>query len=147
MFDETMIEKTFGFWVNRAAFLMRGELVRRFRGAGFDITAEEFAILNRVHLDEGSTQKEIAEKTTKDKTTMTRFIDKLVKKRLLVRRPDTEDRRRVRVYLTERGVKMREKMIPIAKGLMQDSAADIPSDDMATTMGVLKQISDNLAKL
>ena len=144
MFDETMIEKTLGFWVNRAAFLMRADLVRRFREAGHDITAEEFAILNRVHLDQAPTLKEVAEKTTKDKTTMTRFVDKLVKKGLLRRRPDPEDRRCVRVHLTDRGEVIRHDLLPIAMELLKESVGGIPDDEVAITMKVLRGISENL---
>ena len=142
-----MSDIALGYWLNRAGFLMRGELVRRFRAAGFDLTAEEFAILNRAHLDNGPTQKEIAEKTTKDKTTMTRFIDRLVKKGLLVRRPDPTDRRRARVYLIKRGVQTREALLPIAFGLVQDSIRGIPAGDVQVAMDVLKRISDNLADM
>ena len=144
MFDPTMIENTLGFWLNRTAFLMRADLVRRFGQAGFDITAEEFAILNRVSLEGGPTQTRISEQTFKDKTTTTRFVDRLEGKGLVERRRDPADGRRVRVGLTAKGGKVRAALVPIAQGLIADTVEGIPADQLAATMAALRRMTANL---
>ena len=68
-----------------------------------DVTPEQWVVLFRLYEREGLTQSELGDRTVKDKTTVTRILDRLEKKGLLYRRRDTRDRRSQRIYLTESG--------------------------------------------
>jgi DNA-binding MarR family transcriptional regulator len=70
---------------------------------GIGSTSEEFTLLLALWERDGRTQLELAQWTGKDKSTVTRLVDGLVGKALVVRRDDEADRRRTRLWLTPAG--------------------------------------------
>lgn len=73
------------------------------RLAPHDITPEQWSALNQIDKAQGLIQKEIAERTGKDKPTTTRILDLLEKKGLIYRKTGKTDRRSLLVYSTEQG--------------------------------------------
>ncbi|MDQ6423442.1 MarR family transcriptional regulator [Paenibacillus sp. LHD-117] len=69
----------------------------------YDITPEQWSALNQIDRAQGLIQKEIAERTGKDKPTTTRILDLLEKKGLIYRKTGKNDRRSLLVYSTEQG--------------------------------------------
>ncbi|MDQ7003819.1 MAG: MarR family transcriptional regulator [Ghiorsea sp.] len=74
-------EQVLGFYINRVSYLMTEEIEKRFAQAGLNIVAQEFAILMRLFQEGDVPQAKIIELMMRDKTTITRRIDGLVKKR------------------------------------------------------------------
>lgn len=62
---------------------------------------------------DGSTLKEIGNKTLIDSSSMTVLVDKLEKDELVVRKLDSQDRRAIRVFITEKGLHIAEKVSEI----------------------------------
>lgn len=144
---EFLIENTLGYRINRAAIVMKLELQDRFKDAGFEITPEEWVILNRLWESDGMNQNEISQKTLKDKTTVTRFLNAMEEDGLIRRVVAESDRRNRLIFLTERGKRLKEKLIPIAKSLLGDVAIGLNKEQLAVTMEVLARIEQNLANL
>jgi len=89
-------------------------LGKAFKAHGFHITPEQWGVLNCLWEEDGQTQTEIAERILKDKTNLTRMLDIMEREELLERRPHEKDRRSYRIYLTLKGEKLKENLIPIA---------------------------------
>lgn len=145
--ENFLIENTLGYKINRAAIVMKLELQERFRAAGFKITPEEWVILNRLWESDGMNQNEISQKTLKDKTTVTRFLNDMESDGLIKRVVAKSDRRNRLIFLTDRGKKLKEKLVQIAKSLLVDSCMGANKEDIAVTMGILARIEQNLANL
>ena len=64
------------------------------------------------HLDTGINPSDLSEASGETRTNMTRICDDLVRKGLIRRRPSTEDRRRIVLELTKKGVALIEKLLP-----------------------------------
>lgn len=141
------LEQAIGLNVNRAGFLMAEEIARRFSGHGYPLSAQDFAILFRLMKQGPMTQVEIASIMMRDKTTITRRIDGLVKKGLVERNPDQDDRRYYRVGLTAGGNQALEVMIPLVRDFQQEVLSDIPDQEKAVTIKTLKHISDKLINI
>jgi len=141
------LEQAIGLNVNRTAFLMTDEIARRFAANGYPLAAQDFGILFRLMKQGAMTQVEIAALTMRDKTTITRRIDGLVKKGLVERNPCQEDRRCFRVGLTETGHLALTVMIPLVRDFQQEVLSEIPDEDKAITIKTLKQISDKLISI
>ena len=62
---------------------------------------------------DGSTLKEIGNKTLIDSSSMTVLVDKLEKDKLVERKLDSQDRRAIRVFITEKGLLIAEKVSEI----------------------------------
>ncbi len=137
------LDQAIGMHVNRTAFLMTEEIARRFSGHGYAVTAQDFGILFR--LSKGvMTQVEIAALMMRDKTTITRRVDGLVKKGLVVRTPDLNDRRYYRIALTAAGEAALAVLAPLVSDFQQELLRDIPDADKQATIDTLKHISDQL---
>jgi DNA-binding MarR family transcriptional regulator len=141
------LEQAIGLNVNRTAFLMTEEIARRFTAHGYPISAQDFGILFRLFKQGAMTQVEIASLMMRDKTTITRRIDGLVKKRLVERTPDPDDRRCFRIGLTDNGNRALQVMIPLVRDFQQEVLSDIPDEEKATTIKTLKHISNKLIRI
>lgn len=141
------LEQAIGLNVNRTAFLMAEEISRRFSNNGYQLSAQDFGILFRLLKQGAMTQVEIGVLMMRDKTTITRRIDGLVKKQLVERNPNPDDRRYFRIALTAEGHRALEVMIPLVRDFQQEVLSDIPDEEKATTIRTLKCISDKLINL
>lgn len=138
------LEQAFGFNVNRTAFLMTEEIARRFAAAGYPLVAQDFGILYRLGERGAMTQMEIAAMLMRDKTTVTRRLDGLVKKGVIERNPDPDDRRCFRISLTTAGVEALAAMKPLVRDFQIEVLSDIPDAEKAIAMKTLKAVSDKL---
>jgi len=140
---EFKLDQAIGMHVNRTAFLMTEEIARRFKAQGHAVTAQDFGILYR--LSKGAMpQVEIAALMMRDKTTITRRIDGLVKKGLVARTPDPDDRRYYRIGLTAAGEAALAVLTPLVSAFQQELLRDIPDADKQATINTLKHMSDQL---
>ena len=108
-------------------------LQHAFQAKGFNITPEQWGVLNRLWENEGIHQSALAERASKDRHNITRILNLLGKNGFIHRIPDGEDKRRLNVYLTEEGKALKKKLIPIAidylkkcfNGLSQEEIGDL----------------------
>ena len=137
-------EKQIQYWANRLAFLLRKELRERFLADGLDISAEEMALLMQLWRTPGQTPSALADATIRDRTTVTRFLDGMVSKGLVVRETDPDDRRRVIVKPTAASVDLQSRIMPVVHGLIAESMQGVPAQDAETARRVLQKITGNV---
>ncbi|HEX3010434.1 MAG TPA: MarR family transcriptional regulator [Syntrophomonadaceae bacterium] len=77
------------------------------------VTIPQSFILNYLLQDNGATLKEIGNKSLIDSSSMTVLVDKLEKDGLVERQLDTQDRRAIRVFITEKGREVGQKVVHI----------------------------------
>lgn len=78
-----------------------------------DITIDQCLILIILHKDANIFQNELANLIFKDKASVTRMIELMVKKEYLIRAIDTEDRRKFILKVTEKGEKTIDLLTPV----------------------------------
>jgi DNA-binding MarR family transcriptional regulator len=138
------IDATLGYLVNRTSAVMRQELQRRFRAVNQELTAEAWALMGQLWKEDGLTRQQLADRTIKDETTVTRFLDGLVRKGLIRREQHPIDRRVVQTWLTEQGRQLQGELVPVAQGLMGDASRGILQGDMDVTLRTLRLVLENL---
>ncbi len=141
------LEQVLGFYINRVSYLMTEEIEKRFAKAGLNIAAQDFAILVRLMNEGMVTQARIIELMMRDKTTITRRIDGLVKKGLVARVVNPDDRRCMNIKLTDEGYAMLETAFPMASGFQNELVQGVSDDDKAVTIQVLKKLAATLMDL
>jgi DNA-binding MarR family transcriptional regulator len=67
------------------------------------LTLEQFHLLKNMDLDSGISQRQLGEVTNKTAANVTRMLDRMAAKDLVVRRADPGDRRAALVSLTAKG--------------------------------------------
>lgn len=108
----------------------------------FGISSEQGLLLKYVYESPGCTQTHLSESLHKDKTTITRMIDTLVKKGKLERKSSLEDRRVFKIYVTKETSKKVEEMSPIFEMRRVELEAIIDKDDYMIALKVLNQIKE-----
>ena len=112
-----------------------------------DITFDEWMILGPIWNLKGASQKECGEISTKDKTAVTRIINSLEAKSLVVRVSDQIDKRIKRIVLTKKGENLFEDILPIIEKTRSQMNDNIDEDELKTLDTVLKKLIDNHEKL
>jgi MarR family transcriptional regulator, organic hydroperoxide resistance regulator len=138
------LEDSLGYILGRAARSMGTRLNRNFMDAGYDVTCEQWGVLVNLWHRNGQTQQELASMTCKDKTSMTRLIDGLEKRKIVVRTPDKIDRRQKHIYLTKKGKAFQQELFKIVRKTLAEAQAGIDAADMAVCKKVLGRVYENL---
>jgi DNA-binding MarR family transcriptional regulator len=100
---------------------------------------EEWRVLELLADDQGHTMTEVAEHALLLAPTLTKLVDRLASVNLVYRRPDPEDGRRVRVYLTPRG---RDRYRRLRRQVSASEAELLAADgDGATLAELLTRLS------
>ncbi|MFV2038111.1 MAG: MarR family winged helix-turn-helix transcriptional regulator [Paracoccaceae bacterium] len=134
------------YWANRLSALARRELAMRFRAAGHDVSAEEWAILMLLWREDGQNPGEMSARTVRDPTTMTRLVDSMVRKGVVTRQADENDRRRSRICLTQMGRELQAILVPLAMPMINDAMRGISQADGEVAVRVLSRMTQNLSQ-
>lgn len=99
-------ENLLGYSIGRTGWYLRSLLNKLLKDGGFSITNEQWVVLKVIAESPGVSQTEIAEKSLKDKTNITRILDLLEKGAYVERRKDAQDRRMYRIHITKKGLEI-----------------------------------------
>ena len=133
-----------GMLINTAHRAMTKRFVQNAMKSGLDISLDQWMVLGPVWQLESASQKELGEITLKDKTSITRLVDILEKKNLVVRVEDQIDHRIKRVILTNAGKQLFFDVLPIMEKTREEVRKDISDQDIETFKKVLSSIIVNL---
>lgn len=133
-----------GFLVGRANAAMRAGFNRAIAGAGIAATTEQWGVLNIVRASPGIIQSEIAERSMKDRTNVTRMLDLLEKNGHIERRADADDRRSYRIYITSSGEALLERLAPIADAVNMKAAKGLTAGERRLLGELLEKIHRNM---
>jgi DNA-binding MarR family transcriptional regulator len=135
------MDESLGYIINRTLMKIKKEFIKRLKP--YDLTPEQWTLLNRLGEQDGLTQTDLAEKTYKDQPNTTRMLDKLEKKNLLRRADNPEDRRAFLIYLTDKGKEVRESIIPIATQLNEDASFGLEKAECRQLISLLNRVANN----
>jgi len=114
---------------------------------GFDITPEQYLVLNMIKDDENLNQNNLCELLYKDKSNMTRLLSILEKKGLIEKIQHADNKKQTNIIkITEKGKKLRAEITPVMSASRNGYLKDISEDDMYICIKVLTQIQKNLEK-
>jgi DNA-binding MarR family transcriptional regulator len=144
MFDSThpKIDESVGYLISIAGLRYKGETWRRLKP--FDVTPEQWVVLNRLSMDEGVCQRELASRIVKDQPNTTRILDKMEQKGLIRRTPDPLDRRAFQVFLTQKGKRLREELLPVVQQLRNESTLGFSASEIYLLKELLRKFSNNM---
>jgi DNA-binding MarR family transcriptional regulator len=141
------LDTALGFVVGRTFHIMRRTFTTTVENAGVQITPEEWVLLNRLWSQDGQRQTELAESTIKDRTTVTRLLDGMVKKGLVRRETDPDDRRAVLAWLTDEGKGLKRRLLPVMEKLLKEATAGISEKELEITRETLSRFQTNLSEV
>jgi DNA-binding MarR family transcriptional regulator len=98
-----------GYWLRRLSNLVHQTFERKL--ADFDITVSQWNVLVALYRGDATTPLDLARFIDIDTGAVTRLVDRLVLKGLIVRVTDVTDRRSIRLELTEKGKQLVPQLI------------------------------------
>lgn len=119
-------------------------LDKHLKEAQLPITTEQFRILTELWAQDGITQIELAAKAKRDRASITRIVDLLEQKNLLIRKAHENDRRVNLVYLTEAGAALEKKAGICARKSIQDALTALEPAEQLTIVALLKKIKTHM---
>jgi DNA-binding MarR family transcriptional regulator len=138
------LEESLSHLMARASRALGNRLQSVFAKVGYDLTVEQWIILLVLSGRNGQFQQQLADITSKDKTSMTRLIDGMEKRGLVKRSPDTVDRRQKRICLTSRGKQLRQKLIPLVHKNLRSTQRNIAPEQLKICKNVLRKVYENI---
>lgn len=113
-----------------------------------DITVTQSRVIGTLALvKDGMTQKEIASTIGIEAPTIVPIIDKLEEQGIVIRKPDHNDRRNNRIFLTGKSEAKWESIIECALELEKVSLQGLSEEELEITKRTLRKIAQNVAGL
>ena len=133
-----------GMLINTAQRAMTKRFVQNAMESGHDISLDQWMVLGPIWQLESASQKELGEICLKDKTSITRIVDVLESKNLVVRIEDQIDHRIKRVVLTNAGKQLFFDVLPIMERTREEVIGNISDKNIDIFKSVLSKILENL---
>ena len=114
------------------------------RGRQFGISRAQWTVLVRIDRTEGLKQSELADILDLQPISLTRLLDRLADNGLIERRPDPNDRRANRLYLTPAARPLLEQLNDLGADLMKTVLEGLDDKTVSRMLGDLDTIKDNL---
>jgi len=144
---EKVIDSSIAYLVGRTSRSIIKRLTKKFSDAGFDISYEQWSILVHLYRKDGQTQQELSNIAVKDKAAITRLLNVLEKKNIVLRIPDRNDKRSKLVYLTNKAKDFKAYLIGVVEELLEEAEQGVPLEEMAQCKSTLNKIFSNFDRL
>ena len=142
--DKLRNDINLGMLIGQVHRLSTKKFVQNSHTSGLDISMDQWIVLGPIWENDGLSHKEISEYCLKDKTSVTKIIDTLEKKNLVVRVADQLDHRVKRVVLSNKGKELFLQAIPIMELTRDQLREGITEQDIESLRSVLTKIYNNL---
>lgn len=137
-------EITLGMLIGQVHRLSTKRFVQNSHMHGLEISLDQWLVLGPIWKHDGISQKDIAEYCGKDKTSITKIIDTLEKKNLVVRVTDQLDHRVKRVVLSQKGRELFLSALPVMAQTRDELRSGISDKEIEALKTILNKIYKNL---
>lgn len=129
-----------------SARLLRFQLQKLLDENEPNFTPEQAFLIYKLYMNDGQSQRQLADKNLNDYPNITRLIDKLEKKGYVHREVNENDRRMFKVYMSEEGKTRFNSFIPLIKYQREKLLENISLEKQEIVKDVLKRIEQNVKK-
>lgn len=136
-------DKNVGTYLDRTIKVVKQHYLRVFREQAADISTEQWVIIDQLYHENGLSQTELANGSYKNAPTVSRIIDLLCDKGLVERQRFEGDRRRYKIYLTQSGRDLHDRLMPFVLDLREQTWEGLSDEDWATLQRITGKILDN----
>lgn len=134
----------FGRLLAQASRLLANRVNFSFRQAGYELTIEQWSILSDLNRQDGVSQQVFADRSAKNKASITSLINNLEKKGWVLRKPDREDRRSNKIFITSEGASIYKMLHPILQETLEQTLHPFSNRDMTIGMEMMNSLVDSL---
>ncbi len=136
-----------GYLMTRTHLTLKKQLNKAFADAGHDIRVEQMGLMRCLWQQDGVSQRELVNQVKKVKSSITRLIDNMEKRNLVVRIPDQNDKRNRLIYLTHKGKALQEQLEVILNKKLEEAYQNIEKEHIQICKNVLIDMFNNLENI
>lgn len=137
-------DNSIGPWLGKTVKVMDYFLQEIINSEKLDLTKEQIIVLKKLYFKDGLNQNELAFLTLRNKSSLTRLLVKMEKKKYIIRKQSKEDKRINHVFITPTGREMFIKTRPVIKKVMTSMEKNISEEEQQIMISILKKIQTNL---
>jgi DNA-binding MarR family transcriptional regulator len=138
-----LIEESIGYWLLLLSRSYRTDIQSQLANLG--LYAGQDLLLMQLWDQDGQTQSELADRLQIQQATLTRMISRMASSGFVVRKPDPDDARVSRVFLTKDGASLQVTVEKIWKQLEEQSFAGLTLEERLLLRRLLMQIHTDLS--
>lgn len=124
--------------------LLRFHLQKHLDAGGDTVTPEQFFLLYRLYMEDGQTQRQLADRVMNDHPNITRLIDRLEEKGHVRRRAADTDHRIYNIHLSEKGRMQFQGAVPVITRERERMLKGISREEIKTVQRVLARMEENI---
>ncbi|TDO29810.1 DNA-binding MarR family transcriptional regulator [Kribbella sp. VKM Ac-2527] len=142
MTDVFSREESLGYQVNHLARLLAQGLATRI--APYGVVPGQFAQLLALFEQDGLTQRELCDRVQIEQATMAKTLQRMQRDGLVNCVPDPDDRRRIRVHLTDQARAVEHDLIAAARSVNASATAGLTDAETANYLKLTARLIHNL---
>jgi len=142
---ELELTRTVGYLSARVGQAFQRALLVKLREAGFSITVEEWRLMRALWAEDGLPQARLGDIALKDKGQLSRMVSRLEAEGWVKRRPDPQDKRTPRLFLTPAGRRLEAKLVPLGGAVRAQAVQGLPEATLAAAVSALETMLSNLS--
>jgi len=139
-----LLSKEIAVYLNLAACKLKQYTSLMLRKHKVGLTPEQFLLIDVLWNQGPMSQQKIADTMHKDKNSITKLVDALEKKGLIVRKKDEDDRRSNKLVLTKKADSMKLDAKEKGISILDDMLDGISEDELRSFLETLSKISKNM---
>jgi DNA-binding MarR family transcriptional regulator len=136
-----VIDESIGYLIKRVRSMLSMAVEREI--AEHDVTYEQWGVLLMILTERGDTAAVLARGMECDTGSMTRMLDRLEAKDLIVRTRSTDDRRRVQLELTASGKRLAERLVAAIVKVLNNHLTGFSVEELELFKGFLRRMLAN----
>ena len=138
-FDDALLP-----WLGRTMKVIDNFIASYLNQQNIDLTKVQMILLVRLYFNDGQPQNDLAMLTNRDKASLTRLLDTMERKGLVVRVPSREDKRINLVHITKKGVEFYENARPHLKKIISEVQKGMSEEEIKFMINLLKKVHINI---
>jgi DNA-binding MarR family transcriptional regulator len=141
-----MLQETTGYIICRTARKIHQFMTKVL--ADYDITPEQWVVLQIVSKEKNLSQQELAARLEKDKNSTKALVDRLIKKELLTRQKDDSDKRFYKLQATPAGIFLTKELAKLDYDFMRETESGLTDEKLTSFTKKLTRLEEKItAKL
>lgn len=137
-------ENKYNLLAGRVPLLLNRFLSQNFKARGIHLTREQWSVLAVLWKTDGCSQQLIADTTSRDKPSITRLVDNLVKEGYITREQHESDRRTNLIYLTQKGKEVEVPVMEVVDETIGKATRGLSEMQIEVIRDAFQLIYDNI---
>ena len=140
-----LLSKEVAVYLNLAACKLKQYTAAILKQNNVGLTPEQFLLIDLLWNQGSMTQQQMADAMQKDKNSITKLVDALEKKGLVLREKDKTDRRSNKLVLTPNAEKMKSGAKECGISMLDNILTGIDEDELRNFLNTLGKLTDNMS--